>query len=1008
MNGQSRPEGPALRFGILGALRVEVGGDELRLGSRKQRVLLAALLAEAGAVISTDRLADILWGEDQPDGPAGAIQTQVSRLRGALARGGGAPARDVLVTRPGGYAVIVAPDRVDAGRFERLLAEVRAAPAPRARVELTGRALRLWRGPPLPECDHARAIAEAARLAELRWVAVELRADAMLRLGRHQDVVAELEVPIASHPLREQLRGLLMVALYRAGRQADALATYRELRETLAGDLGIEPSAVLRELERAILLQAEHLPWPAPPVEGGVDVRRPGGVPRTSRGTVDALPDEVTSFVGRQADLRGVTAALKENRIVVLTGVGGVGKSRLAGRVARELAEDYVDGVVLCDLVSAEDSSAVPDVVATALGVLPSERGSIDSLPEVLRGQQVLLVVDNCEHVLDGASELVNRLRSGCPTVDVLATSRQPLHVAGQQVWPVLPLDVVDRGPGTAVELFCQRAASADPTVEWTGPDRTAALEVCRRLDGLPLAIELAAARTRSMTPTDIAERLDARLDVLTDGSGVPSPRHRSLHAMLDWSYELLPVVTRRLFDRLAVFAGGFAPDAAGRVCAGDGVPPGAVADRLAELVDHSLVVVDRSDRHARYRLLETLQSYGEAHLEERGELPSWRRRHAEHYLVLAANAADGLRGPDEASWVHLVDTEFANVRAAQHRACTAGQLDVALGLPGLLGDYAYYRLSDEVYAWAERALELPGVSTHPARPAALLTAAIGRMQRGELDRALEDGAQVLAATSDEQVILRATQLVAEIALYQGRLDDVDRWGDELRERARSAASAYFEALSHLLPVHAAAYRGQPEEARSRLDSGWQVAARAGTPSLRAGFSYLEGEIRLDAAPEVALAAFSQAIEATRPVRNRFVAGVARVSVASLAARHGKPEEALLAFREIVDYWRTCGDRVHLWTTLHNLVVLLERVGADEAAAVLHGAVCTATTGAPPFGADADRLQVAAVALRRSLGEETFAAADTRGRCMSDEDVVTFVLEQIERLLTAPSAEGSG
>ncbi|TQN42290.1 putative ATPase [Blastococcus colisei] len=1008
MNVQSRPRGPAPRFGILGELRVDVGGDEVRLGSPNQRVLLAALLAEVGAVLSVDRLADILWGDGQPHDPAGAIQTQVSRLRGALERRGGAPARDVLVTRPGGYAVAVEPDQVDAGRFERLIGEARAASKPHARVELTAEALRLWRGPPLPELGHERAIVEAARLEELRWTALELRAEAMLSLGRHPDVVAELEVPIAGNPLREQLRGQLMVALYRSGRQADALAAYRDLRDTLVGELGIEPSAPLRELERAILQQAETLPWPASPVEGGADVGAPRRTHRAARGTNPALPEELTSFVGRQADIRGVRAALEQNRIVVLTGVGGVGKSRLAVRVARELTEDYADGAVWCDLVSAEDPSAVPDVVATALGVLPSERGSIAGLTEILRAQHVLLVVDNCEHVLAGASELVNLLRRRCPNVGVLATSRQPLDVVGQQVWPVPPLDVGDLGRGTAVELFRERAASADPTVDCTGADREAVLELCRRLDGLPLAVELAAARTRSMTPADIAERLDSRLEMLAEGSDATSPRHRSLQAALDWSYDLLPDATQRLFDRLAVFAGGFDLDAAGRVCAGDGVPAAAVAGRLAELVDHSLVAVDRAGRHARYRLLESLQAYAEAHLDERGELPSWRRRHAEHYLSLAERAAVGLRGPDEGHWVHLLDTEFANVRAAQNRACASGHADVTLRLPGLLCDYAYFRLRDEVYGWAQHALELSEASAHPARSAALLTAAVGRMQRGELDGALEAGAQVLAATSDDQLVLRATQLLAEIALYQGRLDDVDRRGDEVLERARAAADPYAEALGHLYRVHAAAYRGQPEQARSRLDAGWRAVERAGTPSLRAGFSYLEGEIRLDAAPEVALAAFAQAIEATRPVGNRFVAGVARVAIASLAARHGRPEEALLAFRDIVDHWRTCGDWVHLWTTLHNLVVMLERVGADEAAAVLHGAVHTATTGAQPFGADADRLRAAAAALRRSLGEETFAAAVTRGRCMSDVDVVTFVLDEMERLLTAQSAEGCG
>ncbi|MGY2082475.1 AfsR/SARP family transcriptional regulator [Blastococcus sp. SYSU DS0539] len=1000
MDAQPHPGGPALRFGILGPLRVDVGGAEVPIGSPKQRVALSALLVEPGAVVSSERLAEILWGDDQPDDPAGAIHTHVSRLRAVLERRAGAQVHDVLVTRPGGYQLVAPADHIDAGRFERLVEEARAASAPQARVEFTGRALRLWRGPPLPECDHAEALAAAARLEELRAAGLELRIDALLRLGRHHQAVAELEVPVARSPLRERVRGQQIVALYRSARQADALAAYRDLRDTLVDELGVEPSAALRELERAVLRQAEPLPWPAPPVEEGAAAGPPADVRRAPGHTTAGFPEELTSFVGRQSELQGVAAAVGPNRLVVLTGPGGVGKSRLAGRVARELAEGYADGVVWCDLVSVVDPTAVPDAVATALGVLPSERGSTGTLLELLHGRRLLLVLDNCEHVLRGASDLVHRIVAWCPGVDVLGTSRQPLDVPGQQVWPVAPLEVVD-GDGSAVELFFDRA-TAGAGVAWTDADREAAGEVCRRLDGLPLAIELAAARTRAMTPGDVLDGLDHRFDLLTGDSVTTPPRHRSLQAALAWSYELLPVPTRQLFDRLAVFAGGFSLDAAARVCTGDDVPAGAVAGRLAELVDHSLVTVDRSGRHARYRLLESLRDYGEAHLGERGELPGRRRRHAEHCMALAARAAEGLRGPDEADWVHLIDVEFADLRAAQARAWASGQVDVALGIPGLLADYAYYRLRDEVYGWAQRALELPGASDHPGRPAALLTAAIGRMQRGELDRALDDGLQVLAATADERLILRVTQLFAEIALYQGRLDDAERRGRELLDRARSAADPYAEALGSLYRVHAAAYGGRPDDARAHLDVGWRAVGRAGSLSLRAAFSYLEGEIRLDAAPEVALAALHQAIDTTRAVGNRFLAGVARVAVASLQARHGEPREALRAFREIIDHWRACGDWVHLWTTLHNLLVLFERVGADQAAAVLHGAVATAATGAPPFGTDAERLETAAAALRRSLGSDAFAAADTRGRCMSDEAAVAFAREEIERLLAEP------
>ena len=836
MRSHSLATEASLRFGILGSLRIEVDGEEVPLPSGKQRALLAALLIDVGAVVSTGRLADVLWGDDQPDDPARAIRTHVSRLRSVLLEWGGEQATAVLVTRPKGYALAVDPDWVDAGRFERLVGEAHTASSPQVRVHLTGEALALCRGVPLFEFDHPDANTERARLEGLRGEALELRADAMLRLGRYSEVVTELPALVERHPLHEKLRGQLMVALYRCGRQADALAAYRHLRDALVGELGVEPSAALRQLETAILQQVDDLPWPCPPVGLNASTGERRG-PHQARSSTSVLPDELTSFVGREGDVRALEAALRERRIVVLSGVGGVGKSRLALRVAREVADNYADGVVLCDLVSADDDGAVSDVVATALGALPAPSGdSGDGLLESLRAQQVLLVLDNCEHVVTGASKLVDRIARRCPGVAVLATTRQPLRTAVQQIWPVMPLEV-DGMDGAGVELFRDRAASADPTFELTDADRDVVVEICRRLDGLPLAVELAAAQVRFMNPADVVDRLDHRFDMLTSGPSTAPPRHRSLQAVLDWSYELLPDRTQRLLDRLAVFAGGSTLDAAVLVCAGEGLPAPDVANRLADLVDQSLVSVDRSGRHARYRLLETVRAYGEAHLRAGGDLQVWRRRHAEHFASLAEEAADGLRGPDEAHWVQVLDTELANLRAAQSWACTTGHVDLALRLASLLHVYAYQRLHDEVHGWALRAVDLPGASVHPEYPATLVAAAVGRVQRGELERAREDGEKALAVASQEQVVLRAQQLLAEISLYQGRLEEADQRGLELAERSRSVGDAYYESLGYLYRVHAAAYSGRAGEARGHLSAGWQAVGVAGTPTLRAGTS---------------------------------------------------------------------------------------------------------------------------------------------------------------------------
>ncbi|MGB3185661.1 MAG: BTAD domain-containing putative transcriptional regulator [Ornithinimicrobium sp.] len=999
MRSLSTVDESVVQFGILGALRIVADGREVALDSPKQRSLLGALLIEVGSVVSTDRLAEIMWGEDRPADPAGAVHTHVFRLRGLLAEWGGEPADEVLVTQPPGYVLVVHPDRVDAGRFERLVGDARRAPTPEATLDLVGEALDLWRGRALLGFDHEDAMVEAGRLHELRLAAFELRADAMLRLARYSELVAEFEAEVARNPFREQLHGQLIVALYRSGRQAEAFAAYRGLRDQLVGELGLEPSSALRHLEVAILQQAEDLPWPAPPVE----VETAEGRSRDAR---HQLPEALTSFVGREQDIRGVTAALTDRPVVVLTGVGGVGKSRLAVNVAREVADDYADGVQLCDLVSADDPEAVAQVVANALGVLPAKDAGLgDGVVEFLRAQHLLLVLDNCEHVLAGVSDLVDRVARACPHVDVLVTSRQPSAVAGQQIWPVAPLEIGDGRDGAAVVLFCERASAAEPSFDLTDANREAVVEICRRLDGLPLAVELAAARMRSMSPGDLARRLDHGFNLLTSDAPMTSPRHRSVQAVIDWSYALLDDGTQRLFDRLAVFAGGFGMEAAERVCAGDGLPQREVAGRLADLVDHSLATVNRlsdSGVDARYGLLETLRASGTARLEERGDLSKRQRRHAEHFCSLAEGAAVGLQGPEEAKWVRVVDTEFGNFRAAHAWACANEEVDLALRLSASLRIYAYYRLIEEVSCWAQRALEMPGASGSPAYPAALVTAGVGCMQRGELGRARDYGDEALGVALDEPVVLRSLQLLAEIALYQGRLEDTDRRGRELVERARSADIAYYESLGHLYRVHAAAYRGSAERAMTHLGAGWQAVGEAGTPTLRAGYCYLEGEIRLDTDPDVARPALQQAIEIAESVRNRFLAGVARVALASLEARHGQPAAALAVFRQIVNHWRMCGDWVHMWTTLHNLLVLLERVGAADSAAVLLGAAQTATTGAQAFGDDAERQATATAALRAALGEQAFTAASTRGRAMSDEDAVVFALDEIDRL----SAEG--
>lgn len=979
-----------VEFTLLGPLGVWADGVEVAVGSVHQRTLLAALLVAGGSVVSGDRLVESVWGRQQPRDPEQALQTHVSRLRAVLERAAGRSAREVFVTRPPGYALVVEADQVDARRFERLTERARATDSPAEVVGFADQALGLWRGPPLAEFDHEFARVEAARLEEIRLGLLEARAEALLTLGRSEEVVTGLEPLVDAHPLREQLHAHLMLALYRCGRQADALGIYRRLRDRLVDELGVEPSPALRHLERDILQQREELGGPF------------ASAASPDTGSAQAwLPVEVTSFVARQGAVERVSAALEETRLLTLTGPGGVGKTRLALRVARVGATRFSGGVRVCDLATVEDSRAVAVALAATLGLHP--HGSADmqaAVVEHLRDWELLVVLDNCEHVFDGACRLIDRIVRTCPHVGVLATSRRPLGVVGEQVWPVAPLETTAGDDGTrapAVELFVERAAAAAPDAVVDDDVETVA-EICQRLDGLPLAIELAAARMRSMTPSDLAARLDRRFELLTSESPTADPRHRSLQAVVDVSHALLSEGAGRLFERLAVFVGGFTLQAAEQVCVDDALAADKVAARLGELVDHALVVVERGEGGARYRLLETLRSYGQARLAEHAALATWKRRHADYYLALAEQAATGVVGPEEARWVAVCDAELANLRAAHRWSLTRGAGDVALRLPVALHDYAYYR-REEVFRWAEDAVALSTASQHPAYGLALAAAAAGCVHRGELDRAARFAKEgwESPASADEVARLRTLEVEADIALYRGQLEDVDRLAQEVVTAAQALNRPFDEAIGHLHAVFAAAYAGRFDDAIARFAHGWAVAAATGNPTVRASYRLLEGEVWLDAQPQRAETALADAVEIARSVGNRFVEGVARVSLASLQARRGDTQ-ALASFADSIAHWRRAGDWVHQWTTLRNLVVLLVRLGACEPAAVLHSAIASASSGAAAFGADAERMAAAAAAVQESLEPERQTAAAVRGRAMDDHEAVAYALDVIEQL----------
>ncbi|MFI0897156.1 BTAD domain-containing putative transcriptional regulator [Streptomyces sp. NPDC020983] len=704
-----------MRYFVLGVTEVRRGdGAPVALGGGRVRALTAALALGAGRPVPTSTLIEYVWAADPPADATGALQALVARLRRALGR-------DAVTSGPGGYRLAAGPDAVDLFVFERLVGEAEEALAagdPRRASEVLARGLALWRGPALADLPE-RAV-PAARPEALRLTAQRLRVDAELALGRAADVLPELREAVLAYPLDEAFRVQLISALRATGRTADALVAFEEARETLADVLGADPGPELRALHADLLRQAEEPASAARRAAPPARPRPPGN-----------LRARLTSFVGREADLRDLGEEIARARLVTLTGPGGSGKTRLAQEAAEAAAAGFPDGVWLAELAPLDDPAAIPYAVLNALGrrdahvlgagPMRSEPYGEDPSARLLEhcaSRRLLLVLDNCEHLIAQAAALTAELLAACPAVTVLATSREPLGVPGELVRPVEPLPLP-----TAHRLFAERAAAVRPGAaphaggtpgNGSAAEDEAVTEICRRLDGLPLAIELAAARLRALTPQQIARRLDDRFRLLTSGSRTVLPRQQTLRAVVDWSWDLLTEAERGTLCALSVFAGGCTLDAAEAVCGPDAL------ETVAQLVDKSLVVADLRPSgsgggpsgdgpHVRYRLLETIHEYAVERAAERpAELARAARAHTAYYRDLARAADARLRGADQLHWLEVLEAELDNIRAALHRAIEADDEAEALAVVLAMGWFWWLRnYRDEADGWLARALAL-------------------------------------------------------------------------------------------------------------------------------------------------------------------------------------------------------------------------------------------------------------------------------------------------------------
>lgn len=872
----------ANEFRVLGPVEAVANGRPLRLGGRRQRALLALLVLANGRTISADRLADQLWNGSPPGGAATTLRSYVSRLRTALGDA-------AVVSRAAGYGLNADPSQLDVHRFEQLLRQGREALERGAHGLAEDRlraALELWRGPALADVSEEGVLAlEAARLDELRLVCVEARLEAALALGRHAELVPELERLVEAEPLREHLWRQLVLALYRAGRQADALAAYRRAHELLVEELGLEPSAALRELERAVL---RHEVGEAAPLEERHN-----------------LPSPATSFVGREAELAELERLLHDNRLVTLTGMGGCGKTRLALEVAARQTRAWADGVWLVDLTALSDPGLVDGAVAATLGT--AERPELparEALVAQLRRSELLLVIDNCEHLVSACATLAETLLRECPNVRILATSRVPLGSAAECDYALDPLPVpaptateVEIEQSPAVRLFLERGRAVRRELGGSSTDLGAVAHICRELDGLPLAIELAAARAKSLSLGDIAARLGDRFRFLRAWRRIADPRHQTLQAAMDWSFQLLAEEDRALLRGLSAFAGGFTLGAAATVCL-DGDEDRAQL-LLGRLVDASLVRAEERHGRMRYSLLETVREYAAERLAEADELVAVRRSHA-WYCVGLAEAAR-LEEPGSQA-VDVVQPERGNIRAALDW-CAAE--DPALGL----------RLA--------AALDGFWVVTDPFE---------GMRRLDELLRAAPD--------APLEVRARALRAYGSSANPAGR--------DDLAERAYAQSLDDFRAIGDdgaaavlLLRLgYSAFYRQDRERARALAEESLAAFSANGNRACESQSLSLLGEIAYE---EGDVAAGFELMEAGAALAGEvgftwWRAGMLGKLV-DRALEQGSPDRAAGFAREALALSRELGDRLRCVRGLARLAVIAAEQGDDARAGRLWGAV---------------------------------------------------------------------
>lgn len=931
---------------MLGPLLVRADGGEVVLRAAKQRALLAVLLLEARRdVVPTGRFIDDLWGDEPPANAEKALQMHVSKVRRAIA-----PAQ-LIVTRPTGYAMDVDPDAVDIHRFEALLSRARrlrdAEDRTGALVALRA-ALDLWRGPALTDVDLlGPGAAEPARLEEMRAVAHEERMELELEAANARALVPELQSLVADNPYRERMHRLLMLALYRAGRQADALAAFQRARKLLVEDLGLEPGPELARLQDAILAHDESLELPEAteqPHAESSQVDRPH-VARSARA---AARGAATPILGREAELDAALQliAREDVRILTITGPGGIGKTRLAV----ELAARVGDRSRLVELAATRDPARVLPSIAS---VIEAEDGSEEAVAEALQGDAVVLFLDNFEQVL-GAAGVVASLLGMVQSLTIVVTSRAPLRIMGEHELPLPPLP-----HRAASELFVQRAQAQNAGFVPDAADMDCIERICERIDGLPLAIELAAARSRMLGPEQILQRIGHRLDLLTAGRRDAPERHRTLRGTIAWSYDLLSADEQRLFAQMAVFPSGWSLEAAEAVADGD------VLEAMSGLVDHYLVVRDGR----RLRMLETVREYAAERLQASAEADALRRRHARWCLDLAEAAEEELEGPKQEAWFARLDAEQENIRAAAAWGLENGEPEIALGLDGRLWRYWLARGATTEAREALTAALASGVGDARLRATGLNAAGVLAGESGDVTAAraaFEESLDLATQLPDSRLMAKALANLGMTAMFtKDYTTALTRYGE---------AGEIWHALGDL--------RG-----RSIINQNLAVVHE------------LMGDL------DSALPLLEESVELARAAGDRMQVAGTVITLAHLLSIQGVEDARIPALlREGFALATALGERLHIVECLEVTAGFAARTGDPTTGGELIGAADAdrERTGAHRKPDEVPFFEATIRELEASLGRDEFVRARARGSRLELEAAVAAALAVAERSRPMP------